>query len=401
MSRISGLPWVLWRRVVGFCCHGLEEDLWQRDTRRSFGNVLSILSMQVAGSLRSLLNSGSVSSRSYTWRRQARIDAGIEPGLSTAEHAELGGGSQTNPGTRNGVGGSPSRHRAVEGGNQPKRRFAAIKVMAAEGLPIEKTRALLGVSVSGYYSWLRRAPSQRSIRHAWLTDLIRQVHADSRQTYGSKRVHAELTLGRGISVGREAVTMLMHRAGIQGLSGRPRYRNVPNVATASDLVDRKFGQAEPDRLWVTDITEHPTREGKVYCAVVLDAFSRRVVGWSIDSRPTAALVTNALGMTIDRRKPADADTVIHSDQGSQAGFKWSSQHLDLGVFRGSSTTSSRPSDPTEVEVTWSPEVPASCRSGVLDPDRHGSPPRGSLRRCRSSSGRRCSLVPRRWGHAAV
>lgn len=178
--------------------------------------------------------------------------------------------------------------------------------MAAEGLPIEKTRALLGVSVSGYYSWLRRAPSQRSIRHAWLTDLIRQVHADSRQTYGSKRVHAELTLGRGISVGREAVTMLMHRAGIQGLSGRPRYRNVPNVATASDLVDRKFGQAEPDRLWVTDITEHPrpkptvatiagiqAREGKVYCAVVLDAFSRRVVGWSIDSRPTAALVTNA------------------------------------------------------------------------------------------------------------
>ena len=130
--------------------------------------------------------------------------------------------------------------------------------MAAEGLPIEKTCALLGVSVSGYYGWLRRAPSQRSIRHAWLTDLIGQVHADSRQTYGSKRVHAELTLGRGISVGREAVTMLMHRAGIQGLSGRPRYRNVPNVATASDLVDRKFGQAEPDRLWVTDITEHPT-----------------------------------------------------------------------------------------------------------------------------------------------
>ena len=75
--------------------------------------------------------------------------------------------------------------------------------MAAEGLPIEKTCALLGISVSGYYSWLHRAPSQRSIRHAWLTDLIRQVHADSRQTYGSKRVHAELILGRRISVGRE------------------------------------------------------------------------------------------------------------------------------------------------------------------------------------------------------
>ena len=120
--------------------------------------------------------------------------------------------------------------------------------MAAEGLPIEKTCALLGISVSGYYSWLHRAPSQRSIRHAWLTDLIRQVHADSRQTYGSKRVHAELILGRRISVDREEVTMLMHRAGIRGLSGRPRHRNVANVATASDLADRKFGQAEPARL---------------------------------------------------------------------------------------------------------------------------------------------------------
>ena len=212
-------------------------------------------------------------------------------------------------------------------------RFAAIKLMAAEGLPIEKTCALLGVSVSGYYNWLRRAPSQRSIRHAWLTDVIRQVHADSRQTYGSKRVHAELTLGRGISVGREAVTMLMHRAGIQGLSGRPRYRNAPKFATACDLVDRKFGQAEPDRLWVTDITEHPIREGKVYCAVVLDAFSRRVVGWSIDSRPTATLVTNALGMAIDRRKPAHADTVIHSDQGTEfTSWAFTRRAIDSGLL---------------------------------------------------------------------
>ena len=89
---------------------------------------------------------------------------------------------------------------------------------------------------------------------------------------------------------------------------------VPHVATASDLVERQFGRDEPDRLWVTDITEHPTREGKVYCAVVFDVFSRRVVGWSIDATASAALVTNALGMAIEQRGPDG--TVIHSDQGT-------------------------------------------------------------------------------------
>lgn len=110
--------------------------------------------------------------------------------------------------------------------------------------------------------------------------------------------------------------MLMRRAGLQGVSGRPRYRQSPNTPTASDLVDRKFERSKRDQLWVTDITEHPTREGKVYCAAVLDVFSRRVVGWSIDSSPTAALVTNALGMAIGHRKPS-AGTVIHSDHGTQ------------------------------------------------------------------------------------
>jgi transposase InsO family protein len=91
---------------------------------------------------------------------------------------------------------------------------------------------------------------------------------------------------------------------------------VPNVATAEDRVQRQFDRKGRDQLWVTDITEHPTREGKVYCAVVLDTFSRRVVGWSIDGHQTAALVTNALGMAIEQRRPADGATVIHSDQGT-------------------------------------------------------------------------------------
>lgn len=187
--------------------------------------------------------------------------------------------------------------------------------MAAEKIPIEVACRVLDVSASGYYEWLSRPPSARAIRHAWLTDLITDVHQKSRGIYGSRRVHAELRLGQGIVVGHGAVEMLMRRAGLAGVTGRTRWRRAKPDQVATDLVDREFSRTEPNQLWVTDITEHPTREGKVYCAVVLDTYSRRVVGWSIDSSPTAALVTNALGMAIDSRTPTGV--IIHSDQGVQ------------------------------------------------------------------------------------
>ena len=125
--------------------------------------------------------------------------------------------------------------------------------MAAERLPIEVACGVLEVSVSGYYGWLSRPPSARSLRHRWLTEVIARIHHDSGCAYGARRVHAELTAGHGIAVGGEAVTMLMRRAGLAGPSGRPRWRPIPNMATASDLVDRNFHRDEPDRLWVTDI----------------------------------------------------------------------------------------------------------------------------------------------------
>ena len=205
-------------------------------------------------------------------------------------------------------------------------------MIASEGLPIQTAARVLDVSQSGFYEWKRRPPSARSIRHVWLTDMIRQVHAASRGTYGAPRVHAELTMGYGITVGHNAVEMLMRKAGLSGLPGnRRRRRRIIPVDTAADLVDRNFRRTEPDQLWVTDITEHRTREGKVYCAVVLDVFSRRVVGWSIDSSPTSGLVTSALGMAIGNRRPNG--TVIHSDQGTQGEFKWSLQHLESEELR--------------------------------------------------------------------
>jgi putative transposase len=142
------------------------------------------------------------------------------------------------------------------------------------------------------------------------------AHAGSEGTYGARRVHAELTLGLGVSVGHNAVEMLMRRAGLRGLPGRKKPRPRHQTPTASDLVNRQFARPAPDQLWVTDITEHPTREGKIYCAVVLDTFSRRVVGWSIDSNQTATLATNALAMAIANRRPSPG-TLIHSDHGTQ------------------------------------------------------------------------------------
>jgi putative transposase len=110
----------------------------------------------------------------------------------------------------------------------------------------------------------------------------------------------------------------MRLNGLHGLPGaRKTFKSKATMATAADLVERQFDRPAPDQLWVTDITEHPTREGKLYCCVVLDVFSRRVVGWAIDSHQATPLVTNALGMAITNRAPIPDQTVIHSDHGSQ------------------------------------------------------------------------------------
>ena len=209
--------------------------------------------------------------------------------------------------------------------------------MAGEGLPVEVACRVLNVSSAGYYAWRCRPLSARGVRHVWLTDLIREVHAASYGSYGANRVRAELVLGRGIRVGHNAVAMLMRRAGIAGRNGARKWRGLPGLATAEDLVDRVFRRERPNQLWVTDITEHPTREGKVYCAVVLDTFSRQVVGWSISHNPTAGLTTNALGMAIEQREATRDTTIIHSDHGTQPTFNRSSQRfvVDLIVNPGS------------------------------------------------------------------
>ena len=136
---------------------------------------------------------------------------------------------------------------AAEGEHKPKRRFAAVEVIVEQGLPAQLTCRVLNVSESGYYAQRSRPVSARVVRHPMLTGVIREVHAASRQVYGACRVHAELTLGRGLAGGRYSVELLMQRAGLQGITGRPKFRHVPGVChTAEDRVDRKFGRDHDD-----------------------------------------------------------------------------------------------------------------------------------------------------------
>jgi len=176
---------------------------------------------------------------------------------------------------------------------------------------------VLEVSASGYYAWQKRSPSKRSVDDAVLQAEIEAIHRRSRATYGTPRVHAELRV-EGTHVGRKRVARLMRRAGLEGASRRKRTwttKRDREARPAPDLVDRDFSSEGPDRLWVADITYIPTQSGFLYLAVVLDAWSRRIVGWAMATHLRTELVLNALNMAIGQRRP---ETVIHhSDQGCQ------------------------------------------------------------------------------------
>jgi len=176
---------------------------------------------------------------------------------------------------------------------------------------------VLDVSTSGYYAWRNRPLSARARADEALQARIEAIHAKSRGTYGVPRMHAELR-AEGICVGHKRIGRLMARAGLQGVSRR-RFKTTTfrgkNRRPAPDLVDRNFSVECPDRLWVADITYIPTWAGFLYLSVVVDAFSRRVVGWSMATHLRTELVLDALNMAIEQRRPQKV--IHHSDQGTQ------------------------------------------------------------------------------------
>jgi putative transposase len=181
---------------------------------------------------------------------------------------------------------------------------------------------------AGFYAWQGRGPSARARQDEALTAQIRAIHQRSRGTYGAPRVHAELRLDHSVGVSRKRVARLMRSAGLVGCHRRRRRgltRRDPQTTPAPDLVGRAFTAQRPDQVWTADITYIPTWSGWLYLAVVLDVFSRRVVGWAMADHLRTELVVDALDMAIWNRRPA-AGLVHHSDQGCQPGFKGSLQH---------------------------------------------------------------------------
>ena len=183
--------------------------------------------------------------------------------------------------------------------------------------PIATMCRVLGVSPAGYYAWRSRPPSTRAQADAVLRERVQAIHAASHATYGAPRVHAELA-AEGVAVGRKRVARLMRAARLTGVSrrkGPATTQRAERMRPAPDLVERCFTAAAPNQLWVADITCVPTAAGFLYLAVVVDVFSRRVVGWSMATDLRTRLVLEALDMALAQRKPHGV--IHHSDQGCQ------------------------------------------------------------------------------------
>lgn len=181
--------------------------------------------------------------------------------------------------------------------------------------PVKVSCELLEVSRSGYYAWEGRAPCQRELNDAWITEKIKEIHQENRGVYGAPRIHAELRMAHGTRVGRKRVERLMRDAGISGLVKKKRGKTtirVPGVRVADDLLLRDFTATEPNTKWVADITYLKTWQGWVYLAAVQDLYSRRIVGWSMADHMRSELVTDALEMAVRRRRP-DPGLIHHSD----------------------------------------------------------------------------------------
>jgi putative transposase len=165
---------------------------------------------------------------------------------------------------------------------------------------------VLGLSPSGSYAWLTRPVSRREVAHARLVEEMRRVHPFSRQSYGRPRMYAELR-DEGLLVNPKRVGRLMSRAGLVGITRRKKWRTTTRdreAQPAPDLVHRDFRAARPNELWVADITYVPTASGFLYLPVVVDAWSRRVVGWSMQTHLRTELVLKALDMVVHQRWPA-------------------------------------------------------------------------------------------------
>jgi putative transposase len=184
--------------------------------------------------------------------------------------------------------------------------------------PVGVMCRLLKVSRSGFYAWLERPKCARALKDLALTAKIEMIHRRSRDTYGARNIHAELADDYGIRVGCKRVARLMRAAHLRGATLRRFVVTTqpdPAGTRAIDLVDRQFYADGPDQLWVADITYIPTWAGFLYLAMVLDVYSRRIVGWAMETHLRTELIVAALDMALTQRRPSNV--IHHSDRGCQ------------------------------------------------------------------------------------
>ena len=205
--------------------------------------------------------------------------------------------------------------------------------------PVRVMSRLLGVSASGFYAWARRPLSAQAVEDIGLTALIHAIHRRSDGAYGAPSIHAELADEHDHRVGKKRVARLMRAAGLRGLHPRRFVTTTvsdPAADRAVDQVDRQFVAEGPDRLWVADITYIPTWAGFLSLAVVLDVWSRRIVGWAMEPHLTTELVLSALNMALAQRRPA---TVIHhSDRGQYTSYAFGKRCREAGVMPSMGST---------------------------------------------------------------
>ncbi|NNH09174.1 IS3 family transposase, partial [Cellulomonas fimi] len=199
----------------------------------------------------------------------------------------------------------------------PKMSYPLVRDLAAEGIPVRLTCGVLGHSRQAYYAWLAEPVGQRELEDACLTNALIDAHGDDPE-FGYRFLADELERA-GHGVGERRVWRLCSQQRLWSTTVRKGRRGAgksPGPAVHDDHVRRDFTAAGPDQVWVTDITEHPTAEGKVYCCAIKDLFSNRIVGYAIDERMTAQLAVTALRTAVARRAPSGV-VVVHSDRGAQ------------------------------------------------------------------------------------
>jgi len=281
--------------------------------------------------------------------------------------------------------------------------YPLVREMAATGAPVRVPVAVacrvLGFSEQAYYQWLKNPVSAREAEEQHLIEVLRQLHEEDPE--GGYRVLADDLADLGYRVSERRVWRLCRAAGIRSVitTRKRRYRKA-GPPVHDDLVQRDFTADGPNQLWLTDITEHWTGEGKLYLCAIKDVWANKIVGYSIDSRMKARLAVNALEMAVAHRGNPTG-VIVHSDRGSQGEFNWSSQHLDQEVFDGSSSAGRGQGGSSEAPLAGASEVPEARRGGVLGRDRERAARGGSRGGCRRGARGRREMVPTRWRHGAI